>query len=67
MSFPQANSGWVHRRKKKCGVIEGPRHRVTISESFAVGKHEVTRGQYAVFAGLDGGTHQAVNVGFMME
>ena len=31
---------------------EGPRHRVTISKSFAVGKHEVTRGQYAVFAGL---------------
>ena len=31
---------------------EGPRHRVTITKSFAVGKHEVTRGQYAVFAGL---------------
>ena len=35
---------------------EGPRHRVTISKSFAVGKHEVTRGQYAVFAGLTKGT-----------
>ena len=33
---------------------EGSRHRVTISKSFAVGKHEVTRGQYAVFAELTG-------------
>ena len=33
---------------------ESPRHRVTITKSFAVGKHEVTRGQYAVFARLTG-------------
>ena len=28
---------------------EGPQHRVTIAEPFAVGKYEVTRGEYAVF------------------
>jgi formylglycine-generating enzyme required for sulfatase activity len=28
---------------------EGPRHQVTISNSFAVGKFEITRGQYASF------------------
>ena len=33
---------------------ESPRHRVAITKSFAVGKHEVTRGQYAVFARLTG-------------
>ena len=33
---------------------EGPMHQVTITKSFAVGKYEVTRGQYAVFAGLTG-------------
>ena len=44
------------KNEKARGDDEGPRHRVTISESFAVGKHEVTRGQYAVFAGLSGHT-----------
>ena len=29
---------------------EGPRHRVTIAEPFAVGVHEVTRGEFARFA-----------------
>ena len=29
---------------------EGPQHRVTISKPFAVGKYEVTRGQYEEFA-----------------
>ena len=42
------------KKEKMRSDDEGPRHRVTISESFAVGKHEVTRGQYAVFAGLTG-------------
>ena len=42
------------KKEKQRGDDEGPRHRVTISKSFAVGKHEVTRGQYAVFAGLTG-------------
>ena len=33
---------------------EGPRHRVTIEQPFAVGKYEVTRGEYAQFV-LDTG------------
>ena len=40
------------KKEKERRDDEGPRHRVTITKSFAVGKHEVTRGQYAVFAGL---------------
>ena len=31
------------------GASEGPQHRVTISEPFAVGVHEVTRGQFGRF------------------
>ena len=42
------------KKEKERDDDEGPRHRVTISESFAVSKHEVTRGQYSVFAGLTG-------------
>ena len=40
------------KKEKDRFDFEGPRHRVTITKSFAVSKHEVTRGQYAVFAGL---------------
>ena len=38
---------------------EGPQHRVTISKPFAVGKYEVTRGQFAAFVdaiGYDAGS-----------
>ena len=42
------------KKEKERYDDEGPRHRVTISKFFAVSKHEVTRGQYAVFAGLTG-------------
>lgn len=34
-----------NRRKR-----EGPVHRVTIPKSFAVGKYEVTKGEFAAFA-----------------
>ena len=33
---------------------EGPQHRVTISKPFAVGKYEVTRGQFAAFVDATG-------------
>ena len=36
------------------GDDEGPQHRVTISKPFAVGKYEVTRGQFAAFVDATG-------------
>jgi formylglycine-generating enzyme required for sulfatase activity len=33
---------------------EGPLHRVSVEQAFAVGKHEVTRGQYAAFVRATG-------------
>lgn len=33
---------------------EGPRHRVVFSKAFAIGKYEVTRGEYSAFAGETG-------------
>ena len=39
------------------GSNEGPQHQVTISQSFAVGKYEVTRGQFEAF--VDATRHDA--------
>ena len=36
---------------------EGPQRRVTIAEPFAVGRYEVTRGEYAAFVNATGRTH----------
>ena len=36
---------------------EDPQHRVTIEEPFAVGRYEVTRGEYAAFVNATGRTH----------
>ncbi len=36
---------------------EGPQHQVTLAEPFAVGKYEVTRGEYASFARATGRRH----------
>ena len=38
------------KSEERRGEDEGPVHRVTISDPFAVGRFEVTRAQYAVFA-----------------
>jgi formylglycine-generating enzyme required for sulfatase activity len=34
--------------------VESPQHRVTIAKAFAVGRHAITRAQYATFIGLSG-------------
>ena len=44
---------------------EGPRHRVTIRSAFAVGKHEVTRGEYGRFVSETG--HSSGNSCWIFE
>jgi formylglycine-generating enzyme required for sulfatase activity len=51
MGSPDAERRWYVEMgaKEEWASWETPQHRVTIARPFAVGSHEVTRGQYAAF------------------
>lgn len=56
MGSPSAEQDWSveHGRKREYTDRENPLHAVTIDRPFAVGVHEVTRGQFAAFVNETG-------------
>ncbi len=67
MGSDQAERGWaVKQGAEPEGIAwEAPQHSVTIKSPFAIGKHEVTRGQYAAFVKETG--RSAVGGCFVIE